>query len=71
MLPAVQLLSKGFCFVAEAPAALLFRTGRANYLEVLFAQQNALEVKLELIDARKRQLLTTVNLYKAVGGGWR
>jgi outer membrane protein, multidrug efflux system len=49
----------------------LFRTGRATYLEVLFAQQQTLKTKLELIETKKRQLLTTVNLYKALGGGWR
>ncbi len=49
----------------------LFKTGRANYLEVLFAQQNALQAKVELIEAKKEQLLSTVNMYKALGGGWR
>lgn len=49
----------------------LFRTGRATYLEVLYAQQQTLKTKLELIETKKRQLLTTVNLYKALGGGWR
>jgi outer membrane protein, multidrug efflux system len=49
----------------------LFRTGRANYLEVLFAQQNALQARLELVETKKSQLLTTVNMYKALGGGWR
>lgn len=49
----------------------LFRTGRANYIEVLFAQQNALKAKLDLNEAKKNQFLTTVNLYKALGGGWR
>lgn len=49
----------------------LFRTGRATYIEVLFAQQNALKAKLDLNEAKKNQFLTTVNLYKALGGGWR
>ena len=49
----------------------LFRTGRANYLEVLFTQQNALQARLELVETKKNQLLATVNMYKALGGGWR
>jgi outer membrane protein, multidrug efflux system len=49
----------------------LFRTGRADYLEVIVTQQNALQARLELIDVRKRQFNTSINLYKALGGGWR
>lgn len=49
----------------------LFRTGRATYLEVVIAQQNALQAKLELVGVRKRQLDATVNLYRALGGGWK
>jgi len=49
----------------------LFRSGRANYLEVLTAQQNALDTRLELVDLRLRQWLAAVGLYRALGGGWR
>lgn len=49
----------------------LFRFGRANYLEVLITQQNALQSGLELINTKKNQFLSTVNIYKALGGGWR
>jgi NodT family efflux transporter outer membrane factor (OMF) lipoprotein len=49
----------------------LLKAGRATYVEVLFAQQNLLKTKLELVAARKTQLLTTINLYKALGGGWQ
>lgn len=49
----------------------LFRSARANYLEVLIAQRDALQSRLELIEARKRQFNTVVNIYKALGGGWR
>ncbi|MBI2269925.1 MAG: efflux transporter outer membrane subunit [Bacteroidetes bacterium] len=49
----------------------LFKTGRANYLEVLNAQQKALQTKLELVNTKKRQYNATVNIYKALGGGWR
>jgi len=49
----------------------LFKNAKANYLEVLITQQNLLEVKLELIEVRKRQKISTVNIYKALGGGWK
>jgi len=49
----------------------LFKSTRADYLEVLMTQRDALEAKLELIDTKKEQLNTTVNIYKSLGGGWR
>lgn len=50
-------------------AAELFRTGRADYLEVLITRQNALRTNMELITTRKNQYLAAINLYKALGGG--
>jgi multidrug efflux system outer membrane protein len=49
----------------------LFRTGRATYLEVLFAQQQMLKARVEMVEVKQRLLSTGVNLYKALGGGWR
>lgn len=49
----------------------LFRSGRANYLEVLTTQQNALDTRLELVDLQLRQWSAAVGLYRALGGGWR
>jgi outer membrane protein, multidrug efflux system len=49
----------------------LFKFGRANYYEVLMTQRSSLVSKLELVTAKKRQYNTTVNLYKALGGGWQ
>jgi outer membrane protein, multidrug efflux system len=49
----------------------LFKTGRANYLEVLITQQNALQSKLELVETKKNQFIASVNIYKALGGGWQ
>jgi len=48
----------------------LYKAGRATYLEVLIAQQSALQSTLELIDVTKRQKLAAVTIYKALGGGW-
>lgn len=52
-------------------SADLFRTGRATYLEVLTTQVRALQSKLELVNSRRNQFLASVNIYKALGGGWR
>ncbi|MEA5256473.1 TolC family protein [Arcicella aquatica] len=49
----------------------LFKTGRATYLEVLLTQANALQARIELINVKKRQYDAVVNIYKALGGGWR
>jgi len=34
-------------------------------------QTGSLESKLELIDAKKRQYNAIVDIYKALGGGWK
>lgn len=52
-------------------STLLFRSARADYLEVLTARRDALEAQLELIETKKRQLSAAVGLYQALGGGWR
>lgn len=49
----------------------LFKSARANYLEVLTAQREALETKLELVEIKKVQLNNVVGLYRALGGGWK
>lgn len=52
-------------------ANALFESNKATYLEVLLTQQNALQANLELIEARKRLSLSTIKLYKVLGGGWQ
>lgn len=49
----------------------LFQSTRADYMEVLLTRRDSLDAQLELIDTRKRQLLSLVNLYQSLGGGWR
>ncbi|MBO9571077.1 MAG: TolC family protein, partial [Chitinophagaceae bacterium] len=41
----------------------LFRSARADYLEVLLTQRDALEAKLELIETKKQQMNAMVNIY--------
>ncbi len=49
----------------------LFQSTRAEYLEVLLTQREALEARKELIETKQAQLSATVNLYQALGGGWK
>ncbi len=49
----------------------LFRSARADYMEVLLTQRDALESKVELVETRKRQMNAMVDMYRALGGGWR
>ena len=45
--------------------------GRADYYEVLEAQQQLFPSELNLARTQRDQLLTVVSLYKALGGGWQ
>lgn len=49
----------------------LFLGNRAEYLEVLTTQRDVLESKLDLFELKKSQFLSLINVYKAVGGGWK
>ncbi len=49
----------------------LFKSARADYMEVLLVQRDAVEAKFELIETKVQQIKSRVNLYKSLGGGWR
>jgi multidrug efflux system outer membrane protein len=49
----------------------LFRAARVDYIEALFTQRDALEAQVELVDVKRQQLNASVDLYKALGGGWK
>lgn len=49
----------------------LVNHGFANYLEVLRAEENQLTAQLSSINARYGKLQAVVQLYQALGGGWR
>nr|WP_288834703.1 TolC family protein [uncultured Flavobacterium sp.] len=48
----------------------LFSAARADYMEVLLTQRDALESRLQLVQTKKEQLTARVNIYKSLGGGW-
>lgn len=54
-----------------AIANKLFQSARADYMEVLLTQRDALEAKIDLVEAKTEQLITSVKMYQALGGGWR
>jgi len=49
----------------------LFRSARADYMEVLLTQRDALESKFDLIETKMEQMSAMVNIYHALGGGWK
>ena len=49
----------------------LFKSARADYVEVLFTQRDALESRMELIEIRKQRLNARVKMYQVLGGGWK
>mgnify|MGYP001301395310 CR=1 FL=1 len=51
-------------------SARLFKSARADYMEVLLTQRDALESKFELVETKKQQMVAMVNVYQALGGGW-
>jgi NodT family efflux transporter outer membrane factor (OMF) lipoprotein len=48
----------------------LFRSARADYMEVLLTQRDALESRFDLVETKMRQMNAMVNIYRALGGGW-
>jgi NodT family efflux transporter outer membrane factor (OMF) lipoprotein len=79
-LATIENLKKSYEFKTKQVEALtqsieistgLFKSARADYMEVLMTQRDALEAKFELIETKKLQLNATVNMYKSLGGGWR
>ncbi len=49
----------------------LFNSARADYMEVLMTQRDALESRFDLVETKMQQMQATVNVYRALGGGWR
>ena len=51
-------------------ALSLYKSAKVPYLDVIVAQQNALQSNLELINIAKREKITAMNVFKSIGGGW-
>lgn len=50
---------------------LLMKHGNADYLEVLTAQKNLLQAELTEVADRYDEIISAVNLYQALGGGYQ
>ncbi len=49
----------------------LFKSARADYMEVLLTQRDALESRFDLVETKMLQMNAVVNIYRALGGGWQ
>lgn len=56
---------------ASALSDLRYRRGVTSYLEVLDSDTRYFDAELGLAQARLNELLSLVDLYKALGGGWK
>jgi multidrug efflux system outer membrane protein len=56
---------------AVSNSQLLFKNDMANYLEVITAQQTALDAQLDLAFIQRAELNARVELYRSLGGGWK
>ncbi|MDE5997162.1 MAG: efflux transporter outer membrane subunit [Muribaculaceae bacterium] len=52
-------------------AQLQFRAGMINYIDVLDAQRSYFDAQIAFSNAIRDQYIALVNIYKALGGGWR
>jgi outer membrane protein, multidrug efflux system len=56
---------------AQSLAELRYQGGSSSYLEVLDANTRRLDAEFALVRARLDALLSYVDLYRALGGGWQ
>ena len=56
---------------ATATANDRYEGGVTSYLEVLYNEQELFNAELSLAQARLNELLSVVQLYRALGGGWQ
>jgi outer membrane protein, multidrug efflux system len=75
----IDNMQKRFALKSKQVAALndavevsnmLFKAARADYVEVLMTRRDALDAQIELVEIKKKQLTSFVNLYQSLGGGW-
>ncbi|MCW5824905.1 MAG: hypothetical protein KIT34_19060 [Cyanobacteria bacterium TGS_CYA1] len=52
-------------------ANALFKYARATYVEVLLTQEEKLNAEKEQVEVKMELVGSKINLYRALGGGWR
>lgn len=69
-----QTQTQGEAVASSTKAASLLRTqyteGQTNYLDVLDAQRSVLSARRDAVQLQGLQAIATVNLIRALGGGW-
>jgi multidrug efflux system outer membrane protein len=50
-------------------ARQLYLNGRCTYLDVLMDERDALDAKMELLEAKEQQYSSMVDVYRSLGGG--
>jgi multidrug efflux system outer membrane protein len=55
---------------ATGLANVRYEGGVTSYLEVLYNEQELFTAELSLAQARRDELLSVIQLYRALGGGW-
>jgi outer membrane protein TolC len=63
----LQALSKAVEFNKE----LLINSKNVNYTDVLAAEQNLLNAQFRAINDKGQKLHAIINIYRALGGGWK
>ncbi len=49
----------------------LFNSARADYMEVLLTQREALDAEMELVETQLKEKEAKIGIYRALGGGWK
>lgn len=49
----------------------LYRSAKVGYLDILIAEQNLLDARLDRVAVNYQRQRARVNIYKALGGGWQ
>jgi multidrug efflux system outer membrane protein len=63
----LQALGKSVDYTKE----LLRYSSATNYTDVLTSEQSLLTAQLSSVNDRLQELQSIVNLYRALGGGWK
>jgi outer membrane protein, multidrug efflux system len=65
-----ELLVKALSDASEV-AKLRYEGGVSSYLEVLDTERQYFDAEIELVQAKRDESLSVIQLYKALGGGWQ
>jgi multidrug efflux system outer membrane protein len=56
---------------ASQIAKLRYEGGVSSYLEVLDTERQLFDAEIQLVQAKRDESQGVIQLYKALGGGWR